>query len=126
MRWHPQTTLDGVRSSGGSVGAKFVLMPRVDIGGVTSRNVPLRVQPQTRDGLFADAEFDGLLGTDVLRQFIVTLDLANNKMYLIRNPNGHVDRYCLFSTIGIQFAKDVDGDFCDRRQQIHLPRRRRA
>ncbi len=110
MHWQPQTMLDGVRSSGGSEGAKFVLMPRVDIGRATSRNIPFRVQPQTRDGLFADANFDGLLGTDVLRQFIVTLDLANNKMYLIRNPNSHVDRY-LFSTIGIQFAKDVDGDF---------------
>ena len=110
MHWQPQTVLDGVRSSGGSEGAKFVLIPEANIGGATSRNVPLRVQPQTRDGLFADADFDGLLGTDVLRQFIVTLDLANNKMYLIRNPNSHVDRY-LFSTIGIQFAKDIDGDF---------------
>jgi len=110
MHWQPQTMLDGVRSSGGSEGAKFVLIPKVNIGGATSRNVPLRVQPQTRDGLFADANFDGLLGTDVLRQFIVTLDLANNKIYLIRNPNSHIDRY-LFSTIGIQFAKDIDGDF---------------
>jgi predicted aspartyl protease len=110
MHWRPQTMLNGVRSSGGSESAKFVLIPNVDIGGATSRNVPLRVQSQTRDGLFADANFDGLLGTDVLRQFIVTLDLANNRMYLIRNPNSHVDRY-LFSTIGIQFAKNVDGDF---------------
>jgi len=110
MHWQPQAMVDGVRSSGGSEDAKFVLMPRVDIGGATSNNVPLRVQPQTRDGLFADDDFDGLLGTDVLQKFIVTLDLTNNRIYLIPNPNSHVDRY-LFSTIGIQFAKDVDGDF---------------
>ena len=108
--WKPTSVLDGVRSTGGSENTKFVLVPVVDIGRNASRNVPFRIQPQTTEGLFAETSFDGLLGTDILQHFVVTLDLANNKMYLVRNPNIHVNPY-LFSTIGIQFAKDADGDF---------------
>jgi predicted aspartyl protease len=108
--WRPQSMVDGVRSSGGSESAKFVLIPTIGLGSVTSRNIPLRVQPQTQDGLFADARFDGLLGTDVLRQFIVTLDLNNDKMYLKSDPHSRVD-LDRFSTIGIQFAKDAEGSF---------------
>jgi predicted aspartyl protease len=109
MHWQPQTTIDGVRSTGGSE-ARFALIPTIEIAGAMSRDVPLRVQPQTKDGLFADAGFNGLLGTDVLRQFIVTLDLANNRMYLTSNPKARADRY-LFSTIGIQFVKDAQDGF---------------
>jgi predicted aspartyl protease len=110
MCWQPQSMIDGIRSTGVSEGLKFALIPTIEIGGVTSKNIPLRIQPQTRDGLFADAGFEGLLGSDVLRQFIVTLDLANHRMYLTNDPNSHPDQY-LFSTIGIQFAKDVEGGF---------------
>jgi predicted aspartyl protease len=108
--WQPLSKLDGVRSTGSSENAHFVLAPRISIGGSSSRDVPLRIQPRTEQGLFADPDFDGLLGSDVLQQFIVTLDLANNKMYLTHNPNNHINRY-LFSTIGIQFAKDADEGF---------------
>ena len=108
--WQPLSMIDGIRSTGGSNNAQFVLIPQVSIGGSPSRDVPLRIQPQTESGLFSDMAFDGLLGSDVLRPFFVTLDLANNKMYLARNRNSHVDRY-LFSTIGIQFAKNDDGRF---------------
>jgi predicted aspartyl protease len=103
--WHPHSMVLGVRSTGGSEGAKFALIPMIDIGGSTSENVPFRVQPTTSDGLFTDAGFDGLLGSDVLRQYVVTLDLANNRIYLASDPNNHPDPY-LFSTIGIQFARD--------------------
>ena len=108
--WRPQSMVDGVRSAGGAGSAKFVLIPRIDIGSVTAKNVPLRVQPQTPDGLFADTDFDGLLGTDVLGQFIVTLDLADDKMYLRHNARAHMD-LDHFSTIGIQFAKNGEGSF---------------
>ena len=108
--WQPLSKLNGVRSTGSSENAHFVLVPRISVGGSSSRDVPLRIQPRTEQGLFADADFDGLLGSDVLQQFIVTLDLASNRMYLTHNPNSHIDRY-LFSTIGIQFAKDADEGF---------------
>jgi predicted aspartyl protease len=110
MHWHPRTMVDGVRSTAGSDSGKFVLIPKIEIGGVMSRDAALRVHPQTRDGSFADANFDGLVGTDILRKFIVTLDLANNRMYLTSNPKARADPY-LFSTIGIQFVKDAEGSF---------------
>ena len=107
-RWQPLSTLDGIRSTGGSNNAKFALVPKISVGGRSSTDVPLRIQPRTQDGLFAEDGFDGLLGTDLLQQFVVTLDLGNNRMYLTSNRKSHIDRF-LFSTIGIQFAKDADG-----------------
>ena len=109
-RWQPESMIDGIKSSGGSGSAKFVLIPTVDFGGTIVHDIPLRVQPQTGAGLFADNGFDGLLGTDVLSQFIVMLDLAHDKMYLKSDPNGHAD-LDRFSTIGIQFVKDPEGSF---------------
>jgi predicted aspartyl protease len=110
MHWHPQSMVAGVRSTGGSEGTTFALIPTINIGNATSRNVPFRVQPTTSGGLFRDAGFNGLLGSDVLRRYIVTLDLANDRMYLTSNPNNHLDPN-LFSTIGIQFARDEEGSF---------------
>lgn len=107
---HSQTMVSGVRSTGGSEDANFVLVREIHIGDVQSSDTPFRVQPMTSDGLFADAGFDGLLGSDVLRQYFVTLDLANNKMYLVANPKNHLNPY-LFSTIGIQFARDEEGTY---------------
>ena len=107
--WQPQIVLDGIRSTGAG-NARFALVPRIDIAGSISRNVPLRIQAGTAGGLFADAEFEGLLGTDILHHFVLTLDLAHDTLYLVRDPSRHDDRY-LYSTIGIQFAKASSGDF---------------
>jgi len=108
--WRPQSMVDGIRSTGGSASSSFALIPTIAIGAATVRDVPVRVQPSTHDGLFGDAGFDGLMGTDILRQFIVTLDLSNDTMYLKSDPRGHLD-FDRFSTIGIQFAKDAEGSF---------------
>jgi len=108
--WRPKSFIQGVASSGGSSGAAIVCLPRVAIGNERVRNLPIRLQPPTQTGLFADRRFDGLLGGDVLRQFIVTLDLANQRIYLKKDPRYKRDRY-QFSTIGIQFLKDPLGSF---------------
>ena len=106
--WQPEFTVDGIRSTGGTGSTKFVLIPSIGLGSASADNIPLRIQPETMDGLFADASFDGLLGTDVLRQFIVTLDLAHERMYLASNPHSDADGD-RFSTIGIQFARNPEG-----------------
>ena len=51
-----------------------------------------------------------LLGSDFLKQFVVSLDLANDSLYLRPDPNFKADQD-RFSTIGIQFAKDPSGFF---------------
>ncbi len=109
-QWHPQSTLDGIRSTGLPISAQLALVPRVSIGRSVSRDLRVRVQPQTAEGLFSDIHFDGILAADLLKNFLLTLDLARDKMYLTPNPNAQFDPY-LYSTIGIQFAKDPDGPF---------------
>jgi predicted aspartyl protease len=107
---HPKSFIQGVGSSGGSSGAALVCLPKVAIGDHHLRNLPIRLQPRTQAGLFADPRFDGLLGGDVLKQFIVTLDLAKQMIYLKKDPRYKRDPY-YFSTIGIQFIKEPSGFF---------------
>lgn len=109
-RWQPQLTLDGIRSTGSPMGTQLALVPRVSIGRSISRDLGVRVQPQTAGGLFSDVDFDGILGTDLLKNCLLTLDLGRDKMYLTHNPEPQSDPY-LYSTIGIQFAKNADGAF---------------
>jgi C-terminal processing protease CtpA/Prc len=50
------------------------------------------------------------LGSDFLKQFVVSLDFANDSLYLSPDPNFKADQD-RFSTIGTQFAKDPTGFF---------------
>jgi hypothetical protein len=108
--WHPQAMISGVRSTSGSEDTKFALIPSINIGHVSAGSSALRVQPVTTDGLFSDARFDGLLGDDVLRNYVVTLDLKHSRMYLEKDLRSQPDFY-RFSTIGIQFERDDAGVF---------------
>jgi predicted metalloprotease with PDZ domain len=107
---HEKSLIQGVGSSGGSSGVAFVCLRRVAIDDHHFRELPIRLQPRTQTGLFADPRFDGLLGGDILRQFIVTLDLAKQMIYLKKDPRYKRDPY-YFSTIGIQFIKEGSGFF---------------
>ena len=102
--------IDGVRSSGTPATSKLVCIQRVTLGRNSYQNLPVRVQPPMSTGIFANPTVDGLLGSDFLMQFVVSLDLANNVLYLNPDRNFTADRD-RFSTIGIQFAKDPTGFF---------------
>jgi hypothetical protein len=102
--------VDGVRTSGTSATSKLVCVHEMAVGGMSYQNLPMRVQPPTSAGFFADPDVDGLLGSDFLRQFVVVLDLANDTLYLRQDHNFKADRNRFF-TIGIQFAKDATGFF---------------
>jgi len=103
-------TIDGVRSSGTSATSKLVCIQQMSIGHAFYENVPMRVQPPTSAGIFANLDVSGLLGSDFLRRFVVSLDLANDYLYLSPDPNFKGDQDH-FSTIGIQFAKNPSGFF---------------
>ena len=103
-------TIDGVRSSGTSATSKLVCIQQMSIGHASYENVPMRVQPPTSAGIFANLDVSGLLGSDFLRRFVVSLDLANDYLYLSSDPNFKADQD-RFSTIGIQFAKNPNGFF---------------
>jgi predicted aspartyl protease len=102
--------IDGVRSSGSSASSKLVCIRQMTIGRTSYENIPMRVQPPSSVGFFSDPDVDGLLGTDFLRQFVVSLDLPNDSLYLSPDPHFKADQD-RFSTIGIQFAKDPTGFF---------------
>jgi predicted aspartyl protease len=104
------SVIDGVRSSGTSAPSKLVCIHEMTIGHTSYENVAMRVQPPTSAGFLSNADVDGLLGSDFLRQFVVSLDLANDSLYLSPDPNFQADQD-RFSTIGIQFAKDPTGFF---------------
>jgi predicted aspartyl protease len=104
------SVIDGVRSSGTSAPSKLVCIRKMTIGRTSYENLPMRVEPPTSADLFSNPDVDGLLGSDFLRQFVVSLDLANDSLYLSPDPNFKADQD-RFSTIGIQFAKDPTGFF---------------
>jgi predicted aspartyl protease len=104
------SVIDGVRSSGTSAPSKLVCIRQMTIGRTSYENLPVRVQPPTSAGFFSNPDVDGLLGSDFLKQFVVSLDLANDALYLSPDPNFKADQD-RFSTIGIQFAKDPSGFF---------------
>jgi predicted aspartyl protease len=104
------SVIDGVRSSGTSAPSKLVCIRKMTIGPTSYENLPMRVQPPTSTGFLSNPDVDGLLGSDFLKQFVVSLDLANDSLYLSPDPNFKADQD-RFSTIGIQFAKDPTGFF---------------
>lgn len=104
------SVIDGVRSSGTSAPSKLVCIRKMINGPNSYENLPMRVEPSTSPDLFSDPDVDGLLGSDFFRQFVVSLDLANDSLYLSPDPNFKADPD-RFSTIGIQFAKDPTGFF---------------
>jgi hypothetical protein len=102
--------VEGIGSPGSPSGGKFVCIREMSIGGTMLHKTPMRIAPESASGLFSDPGFTGLVGNDLLRQFIVTLDLATDTLYLRKDPLYKADRE-RFSTIGIQFAKDTSGTF---------------
>jgi len=108
--WKPRSVIRGVRSSGGPGEASLVLVPSLTLAGTKMHDVAMRVQPPMTAGLYADQNFDGLLGTNFLESYSVVLDLAHSRMML--SPRRKETRESLlFSTVGIQFVKDTDGAF---------------
>jgi predicted aspartyl protease len=102
--------VEGIGSPGSPSGEKFVCIREMSIGGTMLHKTPMRIAPESSSGLFSDPGFTGLVGNDLLRQFIVTLDLATDTLYLRKDPLYKADTE-RFSTIGIQFAKDTSGTF---------------
>lgn len=84
-------TIDGVRSSGTSMTSQLVCIQQMSIGRASYENLPMGVQPPTSVGIFAHLDVSGLLGSDFLKRSVVSLDLANDYVYLSPDPNFKVD-----------------------------------
>ena len=89
--------------------AFLVCLPSISLGDETLTDQVTRVQRSVTAGAFSEPGFGGILGTDFLRQFEVTLDLAHNRLFLKKDSGFKPDPY-RYTTIGIQFANDPNGD----------------
>ena len=67
-------------------------------------------QQQSDAGAFSSEDFGGILGSDVLRQFEITFDLKNNRLFLRPDTLYARDPY-RYVTIGIQIANNGQGGF---------------
>jgi hypothetical protein len=68
---------------GGSARSYVVRMPSVAIGSITMED-PVVDLSEARSGSFSDPNFDGNVGSGLLKRFVVTFDYARQLMYLKR------------------------------------------
>ena len=109
--WTPKSVIEGIASSGNSPStASLVCVPNVQVGNIEITNQAVRVQNPVSTGAFSEPGFEGILGSDFLRQFEVTFDLHHALLYLKPDTGFRPDPY-KYVTIGIQFAKDTSGAF---------------
>ena len=109
--WQPNVVIDGVVRAGSPTPPAFlVCLPSISLEDLTLTNQVMRVQRAVNSGAFSDAGFGGILGSDFLRQFEVTLDLARGRLFLKKDPRFRRDPY-LYTTVGIQFAKDARNQY---------------
>ena len=109
--WQPRSVIDGVVRAGSAVPPAFlVCLPGISLADETLTAQVVRVQRPVTSGVFSGAGFGGILGSDFLRQFEVTFDLAHSRIFLRKDPRFKRDPY-RYTTIGMQFAKDAGDQY---------------
>jgi predicted aspartyl protease len=104
--WEPHAVIDGVVRAGAPTPPAFlVCLPNVSLGNAMLSDQVVRIQRPVDSGVFSLEGFAGIMGTDLLRQFDVTFDLAHDHLYLKKDAQFKRDPY-RYTTIGMQFAKD--------------------
>jgi hypothetical protein len=102
--WTPRKSIAGLTSSGLQNSKSFATrLQSLQLGGYTVTGPVVRIWPQTKQGTFSEAGAPGLLASDVLRRFVVTVDLPKEKLWLTPDPDYKPDPY-EFCSVGIQFV----------------------
>lgn len=72
--WTPTNVVEGIARAGNPTSsAVLVCLPVITIGGITFKDHAIRAQKRSDEGALSSEDFNGILGSDVLRQFEVTL-----------------------------------------------------
>ena len=109
--WQPSSVIDGVMRAGVRPPPAFlVCLPTLSVGESLLTDQVVRIQRPVSAGAFADADFGGILGSEFLRQFVVTFDLGNNHIFLKSDPLFKRDLY-RYTTVGLQFARARDNTY---------------
>jgi len=102
QNWHPTRIIRGLRASGEAEPQSFLTkVDSLQIGKFRLSRPATVVTKQQAAGAFAQAGASGLIGYDVLKQFILTIDLRHNQLFLRPDPQYHPDPL-RYTTIGIQ------------------------
>ncbi len=109
--WTPRNIVEGMVRAGNPTSSDIVVcVPEVTVGGVTLKNLAIRAQRRSDEGAFSAEDFNGILGSDILRQFEVTFDLQHDEVFLKNDPGYKPDPY-RYTTVGIQIGKNVQGRY---------------
>ena len=109
-KWNPGKVVEGIQRAGNPTSpAILACLPSIHLGGVTLKNQAVRAQTISDAGAFSAADFGGILGSDILRQFEIAFDLKKDTLYLLPDVHYTVDPY-RYTTVGIQIAKNLQGE----------------
>ncbi|GAC1505011.1 MAG: hypothetical protein NVS1B11_01720 [Terriglobales bacterium] len=109
--WTPSRFVEGVQRAGNPTSpAILVCLPSITLGSFKLTSQAVRAQKKSDAGAFSSEEFNGILGSDILRQFEITFDLGRDTIYLEPDSKYKRDRY-RYTTIGVQIAKNSEGRF---------------
>lgn len=111
QRWTPASIIDGVVRAGVPAPPAFlVCLPSVSIAGLAIADQVVRIQRPVESGAFSTEQFSGILGSEVLRKFEVTFDLKHDRILLTKDSHYRPDPF-RYTTIGIQFARNIRGEY---------------
>jgi len=92
---------------GGAVRSEVVRLPSLGLGSVQVDR-PVGSLSATRGGSFSDANYEGNVGTGLLKRFVVTFDYAHQRMYLARRDPAPADAGT-FDRSGLWINLGADG-----------------
>jgi predicted aspartyl protease len=103
--WRPHKMLAGVSSSGQKQPTSYLVrLESLAIGDSKLEQPVVRFVQDVSRGTFAEPGAPGLLGTDILRRFVVTLDLTRQQVFLLQDKRYEADSL-EYTTIGVQFLR---------------------
>lgn len=93
---------------GGSASSTRIRVASISVGPFILHGIPAEIS-QAKSGVLQRDGLDGNLGYDVFRQFVVTIDYSNARLYL--RPNAAFDTPVTVAGTGIIPERNADGTF---------------
>jgi predicted aspartyl protease len=101
-KWQPRNTVGSLRASGEEQGRSYLTrLDALQIGKFSLDRPAVFVHKPASVGTLAEAGAPGLLGGDLLKEFIATVDFPNSWIFLKRDPKYHPD-LLRYTGVGLQ------------------------
>ncbi len=109
--WHPRRILCGAASTGNVESTScFARLDSMNLESIKIESAVVRFQKNQKTGVFSEPNAVGLMGTDVLKRFVVTVDFPNGEVFLSPSSTYQADT-SEYTTVGIQFLKRAGAYF---------------